>query len=222
MGPSVEPATASSSQPARWSLRTRSVRHCTLVSLQRSLSPSAGLPLRLGLSLVTASARQRRSFPLKGGSTSVRAWPIRAWFVVVALDLRGHGRSEVMPRGAYTPADYVADIEALIATKYPGQKFILVGHSMGRWEGRSPYLVPAEGLEPPTNGLQNRCSTTELSRRRLRRSREAISGRRLYRSGWPQSTDGWVETFTTTQGTGPPPPGLHRGRLAAGTAADTP
>jgi hypothetical protein len=26
--------------------------------------------------------------------------------------------------------------------------------------------MPAEGLEPPTNGLQNRCSTTELSRRR--------------------------------------------------------
>src|SRR3984957_5973992 len=50
---------------------------------------------------------------------------------VVAADLRGHGRSEVMPSGAYTPADYVADIEALISTKYPGQKFIIVGHSMG-------------------------------------------------------------------------------------------
>ena len=25
-------------------------------------------------------------------------------------------------------------------------------------------VVPAEGFEPPTNGLQNRCSTTELSR----------------------------------------------------------
>jgi pimeloyl-ACP methyl ester carboxylesterase len=37
---------------------------------------------------------------------------------VIAADLRGHGRSEVMPSGAYTPADYVADIEALISTKY--------------------------------------------------------------------------------------------------------
>jgi hypothetical protein len=27
-------------------------------------------------------------------------------------------------------------------------------------------LVPAEGIEPPTFGLQNRCSTAELSRRR--------------------------------------------------------
>ncbi len=26
-------------------------------------------------------------------------------------------------------------------------------------------MVPAEGIEPPTFGLQNRCSTAELSRR---------------------------------------------------------
>jgi hypothetical protein len=25
-------------------------------------------------------------------------------------------------------------------------------------------VVPGEGLEPPTNGLQNRCSTAELTR----------------------------------------------------------
>jgi pimeloyl-ACP methyl ester carboxylesterase len=67
---------------------------------------------------------------------------------VVAPDLRGHGRSEVMPSGAYTPADYVADIEALISTKYPGQKFIIVGHSMGgqiaaRLAAKRPDLVSA-------------------------------------------------------------------------------
>jgi pimeloyl-ACP methyl ester carboxylesterase len=67
---------------------------------------------------------------------------------VVAADLRGHGRSEVMPSGAYTPADYVADIEALISTKYPGQKFIIVGHSMGgqiaaRLAAKRPDLVSA-------------------------------------------------------------------------------
>ena len=67
---------------------------------------------------------------------------------VVAADLRGHGRSEVMPSGAYTPADYVADIEALISTKYPGQRFIIVGHSMGgqiaaRLAAKRPDLVSA-------------------------------------------------------------------------------
>jgi hypothetical protein len=29
------------------------------------------------------------------------------------------------------------------------------------------FLVPAEGIEPPTFGLQNRCSTAELSRQGL-------------------------------------------------------
>jgi hypothetical protein len=29
-------------------------------------------------------------------------------------------------------------------------------------------VVPAEGFEPPTNGLQNRCSTPELSRHALK------------------------------------------------------
>jgi pimeloyl-ACP methyl ester carboxylesterase len=36
---------------------------------------------------------------------------------VVAADPRGHGRSEVIPSGAYAPADYVTDIETLISTK---------------------------------------------------------------------------------------------------------
>ncbi|UUZ64794.1 alpha/beta hydrolase [Polaromonas sp. P1-6] len=67
---------------------------------------------------------------------------------VVAVDLRGHGRSEVMPSGAYAPADYVADIESLISTKYPGQKFIVMGHSMGaqiaaRLAAQRPDLVSA-------------------------------------------------------------------------------
>lgn len=66
----------------------------------------------------------------------------------VAVDLRGHGRSEVMPAGHYTPADYVADIESLILTHYPGQKFILMGHSMGgqiaaRLAAKRPDLVSA-------------------------------------------------------------------------------
>lgn len=67
---------------------------------------------------------------------------------VVTVDLRGHGRSELMPSGAYTPDDYVTDIEALISTKYNCRKFILVGHSMGaqiaaRLAAKRPDLVSA-------------------------------------------------------------------------------
>jgi pimeloyl-ACP methyl ester carboxylesterase len=67
---------------------------------------------------------------------------------VVAVDLRGHGRSEVMPPGSYAPASYVDDIERLISVHYPGQKFIVVGHSMGgqiaaRLSAKRPDLVSA-------------------------------------------------------------------------------
>ena len=67
---------------------------------------------------------------------------------VIAPDLRGHGRSEVMPSGAYSPADYVADIEALILAAYRGRAFVLVGHSMGaqiaaRLAAKRPDLVRA-------------------------------------------------------------------------------
>ena len=66
----------------------------------------------------------------------------------VAVDLRGHGRSEVMPSGTYVPDDYLADIEELISTQYRGQTFILMGHSMGgqiaaRLAARRPDLVSA-------------------------------------------------------------------------------
>jgi hypothetical protein len=44
---------------------------------------------------------------------------------VVAADQRGHGRSEVMPSGAYTPADYVADscdrLSAPLGSVAPGR-----------------------------------------------------------------------------------------------------
>jgi pimeloyl-ACP methyl ester carboxylesterase len=67
---------------------------------------------------------------------------------VVALDLRGHGRSEVMPSGTYTPDDYVADIEALITANFASQKFVVMGHSMGgqiavRLASKRPDLVTA-------------------------------------------------------------------------------
>jgi pimeloyl-ACP methyl ester carboxylesterase len=84
-------------------------------------------------------------------SSHDRSWQLPLFeskYRVVAADLRGHGRSEIMPSGAYTPADYVADIEALISAKYHDQKFIIVAHSMGgqiaaRLASKRPDLVSA-------------------------------------------------------------------------------
>lgn len=73
---------------------------------------------------------------------------LEARYRTVAVDLRGHGRSAVPPSGYYRPTDYAGDIEALIAEKYKGERFILIGHSMGgqiaaRVAARRPDLVEA-------------------------------------------------------------------------------
>ena len=101
----------------------------------------------------TAAGTGRNVMLLHGWTCDSHDWSwqlplFESKYHVVAADLRGHGRSQVMPPGAYTPADYVADIEALISTQYPGQKFIVVGHSMGgqiaaRLAAKRPDLVGA-------------------------------------------------------------------------------
>lgn len=49
---------------------------------------------------------------------------------VVAIDLRGHGRSDPPTSAAYTPADYAADVTAVVdALKI--REAVVVGHSMG-------------------------------------------------------------------------------------------
>lgn len=84
-------------------------------------------------------------------------------FRVVAVDLRGHGRSEVMSSGSYAPADYDADIENLIETRFPGEKFVVVGHSMGaqiaaRLSIRRPDLVEAVIAVDGTLGFSDELS----------------------------------------------------------------
>ena len=49
---------------------------------------------------------------------------------VIALDQRGHGRSEWSLPGAYTCRDYVSDLEGVI-TALRLNNFVLMGHSMG-------------------------------------------------------------------------------------------
>jgi pimeloyl-ACP methyl ester carboxylesterase len=76
---------------------------------------------------------------------------------VVNLDLRGHGRSEI-PTCGYMLADFVADVEELITSKFPGEKFIAMGHSMGgqiaaRLAARRPDLVSAVISVDGTLGL---------------------------------------------------------------------
>lgn len=79
------------------------------------------------------------------------SWQLPAFestYRVVAVDLRGHGRSDIPAPGGYRPSDYVGDIERLISSCYPGESFIVIGHSMGgqigaRLAAKRPDLVRA-------------------------------------------------------------------------------
>jgi pimeloyl-ACP methyl ester carboxylesterase len=101
----------------------------------------------------TEAGKGRNVMLLHGWTAGGEDWSwqlpvLEARYRTVTVDLRGHGRSAVPPSGRYRPADYVADIEALIAGRYKGERFILIGHSMGgqiaaRLAARRPDLVEA-------------------------------------------------------------------------------
>ena len=50
---------------------------------------------------------------------------------IIAMDWRGYGLTETPATDSYWFPDYLADLDALLDTLYPGQSIDLVGHSMG-------------------------------------------------------------------------------------------
>ena len=99
----------------------------------------------------TDTGKGKNMMLLHGWSCDSHDWSwqlpaLESRYRVVAIDLRGHGRSELMPSGNYMPDDYVADIETLIETRFSSEKFVLVGHSMGgqiaaRLANKRPDLI---------------------------------------------------------------------------------
>ncbi|HEV2125468.1 MAG TPA: alpha/beta fold hydrolase [Chloroflexota bacterium] len=72
---------------------------------------------------------------IHGAANSAKVWPFwqrelaqRGW-LTYAVDLRGHGQSEVAELGATTMADYAADVRTLIHQL--AQPPLLIGWSMG-------------------------------------------------------------------------------------------
>src|SRR6266851_2676022 len=88
---------------------------------------------------------------LHGGGAHAHWWDWVAPLLVsqgqvLALDFRGHGRSQWAGTVGYGPASYFDDVTAL--TRHFGRKVILVGHSMGgavaRWVAAAhPELLDA-------------------------------------------------------------------------------
>lgn len=115
----------------------------------RALSATGTLPKLF----CTEAGKGRNIMLLHGWTAEAHDWSwqlpvLESRYRVVCVDLRGHGRSEVMPSGGYKPASYVADIEALMVDRYHGEKFILIGHSMGgqiaaRLAVKRPDLIDA-------------------------------------------------------------------------------
>jgi len=77
---------------------------------------------------------------------------------IIAFDWRGYGLTESPATDSYWFPDYLADLDALLDTLYPGQTIDLVGHSMGgnvvmMYAGARPErirrLVNLEGFGMP-------------------------------------------------------------------------
>lgn len=92
------------------------------------------------LHVVTWNEGQPRTVLLLHGATQhARYWdrlvPFLAQYRVVALDLRGHGRSEWAPSGGYTLDAYADDIARAVQTYGGPEGVALVAHSMGALAG---------------------------------------------------------------------------------------
>lgn len=109
--------------------------------------------LRTAKLFITDAGAGRNVLFLHGWTCDSEDWSwqlpqFESKYRVLAADLRGHGRSEVMPSGSYAPPDFVADVEALIQARWAGEKFVVIGHSMGgqiaaRLAAQRPDLVSA-------------------------------------------------------------------------------
>jgi pimeloyl-ACP methyl ester carboxylesterase len=104
-----------------------------MASVAVGVSAATASPTQL---FATESGKGRNVMLLHGWTAGGEDWiwqlpVLETRYRTVTVDLRGHGRSAVPPSGRYRPADYVADIEALIEGRYKGERFILIGHSMG-------------------------------------------------------------------------------------------
>jgi pimeloyl-ACP methyl ester carboxylesterase len=87
-----------------------------------------------------------------GITCAIRVWAyqiadLSADHRVIAFDHRGHGRSDVPPRGGYSLDLLAADLDAVLdATVKPHERAVIAGHSMGgiaitSWAHRYPDRV---------------------------------------------------------------------------------
>jgi pimeloyl-ACP methyl ester carboxylesterase len=114
----------------------------TLGSLAAALPPSRTVPVRAadGTRLHTQVFGPDDGYPIvlaHGITCAIRVWgyqiaDLAGEYRVIAFDARGHGRSGIPRRGGYSLRHLASDVDAVLeATLAPGERAVIVGHSMG-------------------------------------------------------------------------------------------
>lgn len=148
----------------------------------------------------TDTGKGKNMMLLHGWSCDSHDWSwqlpaLESRYRVVAIDLRGHGRSEVMPSGYYMPDDYVADIETLIETRFSSEPFVLVGHSMGgqiaaRLANKRPDLIKGVVSVDGSLGFSDKLAPTfQQAVDDLQRGNPAEVGAALFAGFYDKTTD---------------------------------
>ncbi|MBV8861923.1 MAG: alpha/beta hydrolase [Mycobacterium sp.] len=122
------------------------------MSSRRSARPLASLPAGLpasrtvsvrasdGTRLHTEVFGPADGYPIvlaHGITCAIRVWgyqiaDLATEYRVIAFDARGHGRSGIPRRGGYSLRQLASDVDAVLeATLAPGERGVIVGHSMG-------------------------------------------------------------------------------------------
>ncbi|UJX39259.1 alpha/beta hydrolase [Desulfovibrio sp. JY] len=155
---------------------------------------------RIAKLFYTDTGKGRNMMLLHGWSCDSHDWSwqlpaFESRYRVVAIDLRGHGRSEVMQSGTYMPDDYVADIETLIETKFSSETFVLVGHSMGgqiaaRLANKRPDLIEGVVSVDGSLGFSDKLAPTfQKAVDDLQRDNPADVGSALFAGFYDKATD---------------------------------
>jgi pimeloyl-ACP methyl ester carboxylesterase len=114
----------------------------TLASLPAELPASRTVPVRApdGTRLHTRVFGPEDGYPIvlaHGITCAIRVWgyqiaDLATEYRVIAFDARGHGRSGIPRRGGYSLRHLASDVDAVLdATLAPGERAVIVGHSMG-------------------------------------------------------------------------------------------
>ena len=118
------------------------------------LEPASFEVASSGLTLAGEELGEGPAVVLLHGLTATRRYVLhgsvalaRSGYRQVSYDARGHGESDAAPEGSgYSYQDLTGDLQAVLADRCPGERPVLVGHSMGTHTAAAHALDHAEEI----------------------------------------------------------------------------